>query len=510
MSYELCVMSDIKNNKIKKTEISMTALLLIGILVVVNFLSYQIFFRFDLTQNKIYSISKVTKKTVGGLDDIVNIKAYFSKNLPGQLFSLRQEVEDTLEEYQNYSNGKIKVEYIDPNDDEETQRELYMMGIPQLQFEVYEKDKRALVNGYMGIAISYGDNTEVIPAVKQNTSDLEYQLTTAIKKVTSDEMAVIGILSSNASANLEKDLSLAYKELSSLYSVLPVDLSGENPEVPSQIKTLIIPGPKEKFSEDQIKALKTFVDNGSSIIALVDGVVIKEGLNAEKNDLGLNSFLENYGINLNNDLVGDVRSGVASFSQGFFTFSSNYSFWPRITKEGFNHEYNAVANLENVILPWASSISIVDENKTSQEDVIVLANTTNKAWVVKDNLNVDPKSANNPQGTRQEYNLALKLKVNDKANIIVVGDSDFMTNNFIQGNPDNLTFFQNLVDSLSLDDDLINIRSKKVSSRPLKELTDSEKAMYRYLNVFGVTVLVIFYGMFRYFMRRKSRFVDDL
>jgi len=509
MSYALCIMSDNLKKKINKADTSITALFLIGIIIVVNFLSYQLFFRWDLTQNKVYSISKVSKNTVGELDDIVNVKAYFSENLPGQLFSLRQEVEDILDEYQNYSNGKIKIEYIDPNDDEETQRELYMIGIPQLTFETYEKDKRELVNGYMGIAISYGDNTEVIPAVKQNTSDLEYQLTTAIKKVISDEIATIGILSSNGSASLENDLSVAYGELTGLYDVLPVDLSGEETQVPRQIKTLIIPAPKEKFSEIQIEALKNFVNQGGSVLALVDGVSIGEGLSATKNDLDFNNFLNEYGITLNTDLVGDLRSGTASFSQGFFTFSSAYSFWPKVTKDGFNQDYNAVANLENVVLPWASSIS-VDENKLSEDKVTVLANTTNKAWRVEDNFNVAPNSANNPQGARQEYNLAISAKVNDVSSIIVVGDGDFVNNNFVQGNPDNLTFFQNLVDSLSLDDDLINIRSKIVSSRPIKELTDSQRAMYRYLNVFGITILVVFYGMFRYFIRRKSRFVDEL
>jgi gliding-associated putative ABC transporter substrate-binding component GldG len=344
MSYAFHVMQDNLKKKINKVDTSITALFLIGIIIVVNFLSYQMFFRWDLTANKVYSISKVSKNTVGELDDIVNIKAYFSENLPAQLFSLRQEVEDILDEYQNYSNGKIKIEYIDPNDDEETQRELYGIGIPQLTFEVYEKDKRELVNGYMGIAIQYGDNTETIPAVKQNTSDLEYQLTTAIKKVISDEIAVIGILSSNGSANLENDLSFAHKELAGLYDVLSVDLSGEEAQIPGQIKTLIIPAPKEKFTEAQTEALKNFVDGGGSILALIDGVLIGEGLTASKNDLALNSFFNEYGITLNTDLVGDTRSGTASFSQGFLTFSSAYSFWPKITKEGFNQEYNAVAN----------------------------------------------------------------------------------------------------------------------------------------------------------------------
>jgi len=502
-------MKDNLKNKINKTDLSITAILLLGIIIVVNFLSYQIFYRWDLTENKIYSISKVSKNTVESLDDVVNVKAYFSKNLPAQLLSLRQEVEDILDEYQNYSNGKIIIEYIDPSDDEKTQRDLAMIGIPQLQFEVYEKDKRALVNGYMGIAISYGDNTETIPALKQDTSDLEYQITTAIKKVTSKDIAKIGILSSNGSADLKKDLSYAYKELSGLYDVVPVDLGSDDSSIPTDIKTLIIPSPKEKFEDDEIEKIKDFVNQGHSLIVLADGVSIGDGLVASKNDLNLNSLLGNYGLTLNSDLVGDVRNGIASFSQGFFTFSSNYAFWPRITKDGFNHDYNAVSSLENVIFPWVSSISI-DESKLPDGKITILAHTTDKAWELKDNFDVSPKKANFPQGVRGEYNLIVLAKVNDQSNIIVVGDGDFVNNNFVQGNPDNLTLFQNLVDSLSLDDDLIKIRSKVVSSRPIKDLSDSEKALYRYLNVFGITILVLVYGMFRYFMRRKSRFVDDL
>ena len=74
-----------------------------------------------------------------------------------------------------------------------------------------------------------------------------------------------------------------------------------------------------------------------------------------------------------------------------------------------------------------------------------------------------------------------------------------------------LVFFQNLTDSLSLDGDLIEIRAKGISSRPIKsDLSETQKSLIRYLNVFGVTVLVIGFGLSRYYLRRKSRFVDDL
>ncbi|MBU4455017.1 GldG family protein, partial [Patescibacteria group bacterium] len=245
------------NKKIKqKANFGITVIIIIGIIAVINFFSYQIFYRGDLTQNKDYSISKASKQVAGKLDDVVNVKVYFSKNLPSQYISLRQEVGDILDEYAAYSNGKIRVEFIDPGDNEEMKSELYMLGIPELQFNVLEKDKYQIVKGYLGMAAQYGGKTEAIPVV-ENTDNFEYQVTLAIKKVISDKMAVIGFVTSNAAASLDNEISAAYQKLRELYQARQVDLAGEK-EIPDDINTLIIAGPKEKFSEDQLKAIDAF------------------------------------------------------------------------------------------------------------------------------------------------------------------------------------------------------------------------------------------------------------
>ena len=82
------------NNFFKKTNLSLTIIIVIGILAVLNFFSYNIFYRFDLTQNKDYSLSKTSKLSAADLKDIINIKVYFSANLPSQFLNLRQEVGD--------------------------------------------------------------------------------------------------------------------------------------------------------------------------------------------------------------------------------------------------------------------------------------------------------------------------------------------------------------------------------------------------------------------------------
>ena len=503
----------------KKSDLTITIILIIGILIVINFLSYQIFHRWDLTENKVFSISDISKKTVENLDDVVNIKAYFSDNLPSQFLSVKQEVGDILDEYQSYSNGKVRVEFINPGDDEDTLRELYMMGIPQLSFQVYEKDKAQLINGYMGMAVSYGDKTEVIPAITQDTRDLEYQITTKIKKVTSDEIATVGFVT-NLSTLDQEEMTIARRELEELYTIRDVELAGDV-GVEADIDTLVMVGPKKELSEEQMKSLNSFLMRGGSLFVMVDGVTVEQGLQAQKNTSNIFSFLNNYGIDIHENLVADLRSGVASFSQGFVTFSTNYPFWPKITSDGFSQDNVTVSSLENVVLPWASSIEVngIDESAYSY-----LAKTSEKAWTEEDNFMIAPNSVV-PSPQTAQYNLIVSVNgavnnayKNDEnpeekinAKIIAIGDSDFVSDGFIQSNPDNLNLFLNLVDSLSFDEDIIKIRSKNVSSRPIEEnLEESTKAFIKYINVFGITILVIIFGMVRYYLRRRSKFIDEI
>ncbi|MEK7067840.1 MAG: hypothetical protein AAB956_02480, partial [Patescibacteria group bacterium] len=149
-----------------------------------------------------------------------------------------------------------------------------------------------------------------------------------------------------------------------------------------------------------------------------------------------------------------------------------------------------------------------------------------------DSFNLSPQGDFGINNNKAVYNLAVSLsgKLNsafanyipkedesgdhqsstDSARLVVIGNANFIKDNFVSRYPDNLTFFQNIVDSVSLDADLITIRSKEVSERPLQQISDSQKRALKYGNVFGVTIIVLAFGLVRYFGRKKSRFVDEL
>lgn len=488
-------------------------MIVIGIIIAVNFLSAQIFYRFDLTESKDYSLSAASRKTAGELDDVVSLKAYFTENLPSQYVNLRQDVGDVLDEYAAYSGGRIKYEFIDPKDDKELERELYLSGIPQLQFNVLEKDKYQIVKGYLGLVVHYGDKKEAIPVI-QSTENLEYQITLAIKKVTGKIAAKVAFLASNGTADLENELGQAGKKLSEIYEVGMVDLKKDK-EVPAGVNALIIAGPTEKFDEKELKALDKFITGGGALLFLADGVTIKKGLDSEANDLGLDGFFKNLGVKLNKDLVADVNSGVASFNQGFITFSTNYPLWPKVVKSGFDQNNGAVSRLESLVLPWVSSVEIL-KDQVGGAQYWELVKTTDSAERQVSAYDLNPQRPMGEAGVEKgrfilaaavfgEFKSAYEKGVKGKGRLLVVGDSDFIKDRFISGVPDNMLFFQNAVDSLVLDEDLVNIRSKGVMEKPIKDLAENRKALVRYGNIFAATVAVIVFGLVRYYFRRKKK-----
>jgi len=498
-----------------KASLGMNAIILAGILIVVNFFAYQIFFALDLTQNKDYSISKTTKDTVKKLDDLVNIKAYFSASLPSQYINLPQEVGDILAGYQTYSGGKVKYEFVDPKDNQDLTSELQIKGIPQLQFNVLAKDKYEVVNGYLGMSIQYGDKSETIPVI-QDTANLEYLLTSKIKKITSKETPAIAFLTGHEILSTDTDIKAAYKSVGEIYDVRTADLATDE-EIPAEVKTLIVAGPKTEFKKEELAVIDKFVMRGGSLLLLVDGVKVDNGLQASANKLGLEPLLTAYGLRLNENLILDSSAGIASFNQGFMTFNINYPFWPKVLKLGFDQNSTAVAKLESVVLPWVSSVEVIKDKLAEGAKVSYLVKTSNQAWTQKEPFNLNPQQEM-PKSKASQYDLAIsvsgKLKsafgsnTSDSSRVILVGDSDFLRDS-LSGGSDNLIFFQNLVDSLTLDEGLINIRSKGIAARPLMELSDASKASIRYLNVFGLTVLALVFGLWRYYSRRRNRMADE-
>ncbi|MFH0951326.1 MAG: GldG family protein [bacterium] len=494
-------------NKIFKTsKLSASIIMVLAILVAINFGAYHIFKRWDLTANQLYSLSDVSQTTVKNLDKEVEIEVLFGPEMPAQYLNLQQAVNDILAEYASYSRN-IQIKAVEP---EKIAKRAEELKLPRVQFNTLQKDKLEVLNGYLGLALQYEGKTEIIPVV-QDTSNLEYQITSLIKKLTSSELPTIGWVQSHGALDINKQTQAAYQALAKLYTIKTVDLSTIEPIDP-QIKTLIIPGLKSAMEEPALQKINDYLMQGKTALLLEEKIGLGNNLSYHATANNLDQLLAQYGLKVNEQLVLDKVNAVAPFNQGYVTFNINYPFWPKLANASFAQDVPAVAKLEGIVLPWTTSLSVTDQLPASTK-VDYLAKTSNQAWTKSGDYNLMPNQNLYGNEALQQYYVAVKLsgltnsttqQTSADAQLIVVADSDFMQDQILQIYPQNLTLFQNLVDNLALDSDLATIRAKEMIDRPIKDISATHKRWLRYGNVFGLTILVIILGLARYYWRRKS------
>jgi len=527
---------------------ALIAIVVVIILVFfVNILSTQLFGRWDVTENKDYSITDTTKDVLRNLDDVINVKAYFTEELPGYLLVKNQDVRDILAEYGTVSDGNVIVTFLDPSKNADIEQEARSMGIPTLQFNVVEKDKYQVTNGYLGIAIFYGDNREIIPIV-QDTSSLEYDLTAAISKVVREEIPTVAFLSGRGVWSRTADMAQVDQELQRQYRVIDFDITSGR-LVPENVNTLIIPGIKEQLTEWEQYVIDQFLMQGGDIFVMAEGVSINPiDLTVEKQNTGIDQLVAQYGVRLNKNLALDSSNELAAFRTDQVQFFSPYPFWIKVPKQGFNPESGIVNKLESLVVTWGSTIEILEEKLTDKTEKTDLVRTTANGWIQDGDWQLNPRLIEAPEeGSQSSLVLGTMLSgkfeslfdkdalpkkdvaddegivsqapmssqeqdkflpETEEGRLIVVGDADFPLDVNLQRFQSNEVFFLNLVDALTSDESLINNRSKAVTDRPLpNDLSDNAKNYIRWLNILGIPVLFTLYGLARFGKRRKSRSV---
>ncbi|OGJ49553.1 hypothetical protein A2335_02105 [Candidatus Peregrinibacteria bacterium RIFOXYB2_FULL_32_7] len=468
--------------------------LLLAIVILINLISINHFIRFDLTKENKFTISKSSQNVIERLDDIINVKVYLSKKLPPQINESAQYVKDMLSEYSAFSQGNIQVTYVDPAKNTDAMQEAQNIGIPQIQMEVLEQDKYQIQNGYFGIGIFYAGNTETIPVI-QNLSTFEYDFTSKIKKVASQETKTIGFFNGSEEQDSQNSYSTVDQNLQKTYQTKIVNLAdSENIDV----DTLIITRKAEEIAPEEFVKIQNFLNQGGKVILLIDGVNVSQGLQAQAIDqTKVNEFLQNYGVTINSDLIYDQYHESASFSQGFMTFFLPYPLFPKLINENFDQNNQIVNTLKSVVTPWASSLSIEPKEGVT---ISKLLQTSKKADHLLENLNLNPQQQFTIN-TAQQFTIATLIN----ENLLVVADSDFISDGFLQQFSQNLNFILNAVDYLTLDPDLIAIRSKIFTDNPLKKIAEELNIIIKTIGILFSPIILIIYGLVRMKGRQKMK-----
>ena len=527
-----------------KKSLSLFSFVLIfgAILVMVNILGLGLWGRLDLTEDKVYSLSDGTRAMLKSMDDQVEIRAYFSRDLPSHLGSLVQYVKDQLDDYKAYSGGKVSYRFLDPAESKDIEDEANGRGCPPLTLQQMSSDQYATQKVYMCLTFFFEDKKEVIPAVR-STEGLEYEITSILKKVTARSVRQVGILQGHGEPNLqapepnpmqpqepEAGLSGLNEALGRNYKVVPVDTTSDAGLAKlEELDTLLVIAPTTEIKEQEQFAIDQFIMKGKTVAFFLDRVSTDLRMfTAAPRTTGLEGMLTSYGVTLNDDLVMDKFNQPIAVSQQagniryqtrmpypFFVLAGNFN-----DQIGLNPEQNMVLKLEKLILPFVSTLTL--SQSTDARKVDWLVRSSQYSWKqLSGRYTINPMQIENPAQTdvTGPYNLAAVvtgsfdsffsakadspepymggkevIKKSSDTRIFVMANGALPQDRFMD--PGNMQFIENLVDWLVQDESLISIRSRGFRPEPLDpEMSAGHKALIKYGNIVGVPALFLLLGV---------------
>jgi ABC-type uncharacterized transport system involved in gliding motility auxiliary subunit len=207
------------------------------VIVLINIAGKTLFFRADLTENGIYSLSGASKTAVAKLSEPLTINVFFTENLPAPHNSTKRYLMDLLQEYAISANTYFNYRFYDVSPQEEGTSDKAMenrklaesYGINPVEIRIIEKDEMKFKKAYMGMVIIQGEIIEQIPAIT-TIDGLEYKLTTTIEKL-NNKISTL--------ASLPEKVNIRLIMSSSIKTVAPVIGINEIQQLPETVKATV-------------------------------------------------------------------------------------------------------------------------------------------------------------------------------------------------------------------------------------------------------------------------------
>ncbi len=465
--------------------------------------------RFDLTEDRLFTISPATSDIVHQLDDILTLEFYESREPPIQVALTARDVGDFLDDFAAGSDGKVKLVRRFPDDDEDELRKSQVAGVPPVQFNVRSQGELQIKSGYLGLSMTYVDQRETIPFIN-NFDGFEYRMASLINRMVEDQKKSVVFLTGHGQSGPSGGYQTFAALLTDSYGVREINAS-EDPAIDlSGVDVLIVGGPTQSIPDETADAILEYLTNGGKALLMIDSVLVDQSqLIAGENRNSFRDLPEKFGVIVENDLVFDLQSNeTLSFGTQVGSVFLPYPYWvraPVIDKK-------VAGNVESAILPWASSLGI-SESQRGRIEVIPILETSEFAAIDFNYGDLRPNSPifdeTTPDNLVQSLvavAVAEQSEDEEAYRIVVVGDSGWVTDALVSRSQENVALALNLVDWLAQEDKLASVRSKVVSSRDLLYSSPTHENTARWINVAGIPLIFILFGAIRSVRRRRFGF----
>ena len=441
------------------TNTTILTLAVIAILAVLNFVGFRHHKTFDLTTEKLYTLSDQTRNIVSGLKQDL-IVARFDKT-PNTTF------DDLMAEYKTLS-PRFKYQFVDPQQKPEVAQDFGAT--------------------HMGdVIIAYGTRKDHLDAGARGQLG-EEDVTGAIVKVTSDKTKEVCFVTGHGEKSLTDGSQDGYTQVDAglkkeNYATKTVNLIAEN-GVPADCSALVIAGPKQSYYPQETAMLGKFLDAGGNALIMVDPAT----------DPKLDDLFQSWNVAVGSNVVVDA-SGMGQLFGGGPIIPVVQDFGSSPITKGFQ---GSVA-----FFPLARTAAIADKSKTIPQTVELLKTSERSFTIPK--LEPGQKKISFDSKTDKIGPLSLGVtanrKVGDKdARLVVIGNSQFAANPWVTQQRNGDLFF-NSIDWLTQDENLISIRPKSATNRRVT-LSEAQSAALHWLDLVFLPGLVIFSGVYIWWKRR--------
>jgi ABC-type uncharacterized transport system involved in gliding motility auxiliary subunit len=495
--------------------------------------------RLDLTQQHLYTLSPGTKRILAGLKDPITLRLFYSRALGAQVpvyGAYADRVREMLRDYAARANGKLKLEFYDPEPFSGTEDRAMGYGLQGVPLD------RGGTQVYFGLAGTnlLDDQRTVAFFQPERERFLEFDLTRLVYELSNPKRSVVGVMTALPMDGDPRAMMMrqgggqpwvSMVQLRQGFSVKTVATDAQ--VIDPDIQVLVVAHPQH-LSDNALYAIDQFVMRGGRLLVLVDPHSEAEASQPDPSGAPrvdtaseMAKLFDAWGITFDPEhVVGDLAGAwrVRTSNPNDRVQVVDYVPWFNITGDGIAHDDPAMADVTQVTVATAGVVGKKDG--AGIELTPILRSSKQSALIPVDSVRVMPDPAKiladfKPEGgprviaarvrgvlksafaaappppasKKAPDNFpAFKAQSDGPANLVVIGDSDILADRFWvrvqdffgqqQATPfsDNGALYANLVGTLAGGDDLIGLRGRGASLRPFDMVDDMQRraeAQYR-------------------------------
>ncbi|HEY3243547.1 MAG TPA: DUF4350 domain-containing protein [Phycisphaerae bacterium] len=484
--------------------VAVNSLLVITIWALVTYLTARHYVRLDLTSSKHYALSDQTRMVLDQLAAPADVVV-----IAGGPTDLRQEVTDLLAEY-SARCPRVNVRVIDPirspSDIEQIKERYKLTTLPANEVLVAMAGEAPQAGGTPAlqvrrIPISAMVRQKILVADQRPVGATvqfvgEAEITGALIQLTRKAPGRIVFLSGHAERSPDEPGSeglatIAGELRRNGWSVeKQVVTPGSRAAFPADTSVAVVAAPAKKLSDEDLKAISEVLDRGGGVLLLLEPGAAT----------GLEPLVQDWNIKLGDDVVVDLQEHLAAGDA-----TSLY-----VSKFSQEHPIGKGMGALAAVLPTARRVAVAAKQFHTNVFTNNFMHTSGQSWAVAyqpgAKLQVDKnRDKQGPISVGMACERFAEFAEPGRApltgRLVVIGDSDFATNHYIDM-AGNLDLFMNCVDWLGGRQDLVSVRPKVTDVRRMA-LTARQTQWVFWLALFGVPGFTLLAGGLAIGRRRR-------